>query len=67
IAREVVKEVQVGKLIVPKNSHITIDTISLYKDPKIWGEKHIFSIHKGSLKKLQKPRKTIHQCFCHFG
>ncbi|CAN1291376.1 Cytochrome P450 CYP749A22 [Linum perenne] len=44
ITREVVKEVQLGKLIVPKSTHIIIDTISLHKDPGIWGEDaHLFN------------------------
>ncbi|CAN0879404.1 Cytochrome P450 CYP749A22 [Linum grandiflorum] len=38
IAREVVKEVRVGKLTLLKNINITVDTISLHRDPEIWGE-----------------------------
>ncbi|CAI0447457.1 unnamed protein product [Linum tenue] len=38
MARKVVKEVQIGKHVLPKNTYFTIDTLALHQDPEIWGE-----------------------------
>ncbi|CAI0447458.1 unnamed protein product [Linum tenue] len=38
MARRVVKEVQLGKHTLPKNTYFTIDTLTLHQDPEIWGE-----------------------------
>ncbi|CAN0857615.1 Cytochrome P450 CYP749A22, partial [Linum grandiflorum] len=38
ITRQVVKDVKLGKLTVPGETYVTIDTMSLHHDPKIWGE-----------------------------
>ncbi|CAN1291380.1 Cytochrome P450 CYP749A22 [Linum perenne] len=67
ITREVVKEVQLGKLIVPKSTHIIIDTISLHKDPGIWGEDaHLFNPERFS-EGVSKATNNNPSAFLPFG
>ncbi|CAN1317159.1 Cytochrome P450 714A1, partial [Linum perenne] len=65
--REVVKEVQLGKLIDPKITNITIDTTLLHKDPEIGGEDaHLFNPERFS-KEVAKAMKNNLSVFLSFG
>ncbi|CAN0862454.1 Cytochrome P450 CYP749A22 [Linum grandiflorum] len=67
ITREVVKEVQLGKLTLPKKSYIIIDTMSFHKDPKIWGEDaHLFNPERFS-EGVAKATKNNPSAFLPFG
>ncbi|CAN1346948.1 Cytochrome P450 72A397, partial [Linum perenne] len=65
--REVVKEVQLGKLTVPKNTHINIDTASLHKEQEILGEDaHLFNLETFS-ERVAKATKNNPSFFLPFG